>query len=76
MTIDAAHIPSAGLEARGLIVRNRQGCRTIDGNAIVIEQDDQLGQFQMTGKRDCFVADPFHQASIARDGIGVMIYQV
>ena len=45
------------------------------GDAVVVPQQDQLAQPQVSGQRDHFLADAFLQAAVADEGIGVVVDQ-
>ena len=75
MPVDAVDVPAGGGEPGGLIRRRRQRGGAVDGDGIVVEQHDQLGQPQMPGEVDGFMADAFHQAAVAGDDIGVVVHQ-
>ena len=47
--------------------------RTVDRDAVVVEEHDQLGEAQMAGKRNGFVTDAFHQVAVAGDDEGHVI---
>ncbi len=47
----------------------------VDGDAVVIEQDDQVRQGLHAGKGQRLLADTLHQAAVAGDDIGVVIDQ-
>ena len=73
MTVDARCGPARSLEAFHLVdgVGKRQWA--IDGDAVVIEQNDQLVEPQMTGERDRFVADALHEVAVRGKHVGVVI---
>ena len=75
VAVNPADIPAGGGEPAELIHRGRQRGRAVDRDAVVVEQHDQLRQPQMTGEVDRLVADPLHQAAIARERISVVIDQ-
>ena len=73
VAIHRLHVPAGSLEAALLVLRGGEAGRAIDGNAVIVEQHDQLGQLQMPSQRDGFLADALHQAAIAGDHIGEVI---
>ena len=75
MAVDGLHVPAAGREPGGMIVGNREVGPAVDGDRIVVEQNDELAEAQMAGEGDRLVADPFHQAAVAGNHIGVVIDQ-
>ena len=50
--------------------------RAVDGDAVVVEQHDQLVQLQMAGERDRLLADAFHQVAVGGEHIGAVIDDV
>ncbi len=67
------HVPAIGLEALGRVVGEPAFDVAVDGDAVVVVKRHQLGQAQGAGERTGFVADAFHQATIAQEGIGEVI---
>ena len=47
--------------------------RAIDGDLVVIVQDDKLAELQMAGKRASLGGDTFHHASITTDDLKTKI---
>src|SRR5690606_979607 len=76
VSVTAFDMPAGGGIA-GLPVFTRGKARgTIDGNIVVVPQYDKIAQLEMPGKPDRLVVDTFHQATIARNDPGTMIYEV
>ena len=73
VTVDAARVPAGGFETFQRIARFRKRQRAVDGDAVVVVEDDQLRQFQVAGKADRLVADAFHQVAVGGQHIGVVI---
>ena len=71
--VDMLGVPARGLEARHLVDRGGEIGVAVDGDAVVVPEDDQLVQLQMAGEVDRLVADALHEAAVARDHIGVVI---
>ena len=76
VTIDSGCIPAGRFKALQLINRvgNREGA--VDGNAVIVPQNNEAGEFQMTGKGDGFLRNAFHQIAVGGENIGVMIDEV
>jgi hypothetical protein len=72
--VDDLDMPAVGGESHGLIVRDGERGRAVDGDAIVVEQHDQAAQPEVSGKRGGFVADSFHEAAVAGDDVGPVIH--
>src|SRR6202008_763320 len=45
----------------------------IDRNSIVVEQDNQLVEFEMARERDGFLTDAFHQVAVRSNDICLVI---
>ena len=73
VTIDLGHVPAGSQEPRGLIHGGGKFGPAVDGDAIVVEEQNQLAELQMAGEIDGLVADAFHQAAVASQDIGVVI---
>ena len=65
-----------GGEALELIVGHGEAGGAVDGDLIVVEQHDQAAELEMAGKGDRLVADPFHEAAVAGDGIGEVAHDL
>jgi hypothetical protein len=66
-------MPTVSLKAFGRVVGEPAFHMAVDGNAVVVVQRDQPGQAQRAGQRADFVADAFHQATVAHEGVGEVI---
>ena len=76
VTVDVAnHLPAIGLEAARRIVGEPVAHLAVDGDAVVIIEDNQLAQTERTGQRAGFVGDPFHETAVADETPGVVIDQ-
>ena len=69
-------LPTAGGEALRGVISHPAADRTIDGDAVVVVDADELAESKRTGERDRFVRDAFHQAAIADEDISVMVDDV
>ena len=67
------HIPVVGHEARRHVVAESQGGVAFDGDVIVVVDPQQIGKFEVSGQRRCFVRDSFHQTTIAANGVHTII---
>jgi hypothetical protein len=72
----ADHIPTAGAETGGRVVNEPGGHLAVDGNAVVVVQRHQLVQLPGTGQGHCFVADAFHQATVAQKHVGAVVHHL
>ena len=76
VAVDAARLPAGGFEPLHLIDRVGERQRPVDGDAVVVEQHDQLVQLEMAGERDRLLADAFHQVAVGGEHIGAMVDDV
>ena len=76
VAVDPPRIPAAGLEPPQLVDRIRQRQRTVDRDAVVVEQHREARQPQMAGERDRLLADTFHEVAVGRDDIGAVVDHV
>ena len=76
MAVDAQGVPAGSFDARALIRIVCKRHRTIDGDVVIIPENDELVQLEMAGQRDCFLADAFHQAAVSGNDIGMVVYQI
>ena len=74
--VDRLDVPAAGLEAPCLVVGGRQAGRPVDGNFVVVEQDDQPAEPEMAGQRDRLLRNALHEAAVAGNRPGPVIDQV
>jgi hypothetical protein len=67
------NMPAVGFEALRCVVGEPAFNVAVDGNAVVVPEGDQLAEAQRAGQRAGFVRNAFHQATIAEEGVGVVI---
>jgi hypothetical protein len=73
----ASHdVPAGGIETLCHVFRRGKRRRAIDRDAIVIPQHVEATKLEMPGKADGFLADAFHQATIAGNHPGAVIDQI
>ena len=65
--------PAGRFEALDLIDRVRERQRTVDRNAIVVKQHNQLVELEVSGERDRLLAEAFHQVAVGGEHIGMMV---
>ncbi len=76
MPIDFDRVPANGLEAGDLVGRVGVGDLAVDGDIVVVPDDDKLVELEVTGQRDGFLGNTFHQAPIAGENPCVMVNNV
>ena len=67
------HIPATGGKALGGVVDEPRGDLTVDRDAVVVVQGNQLVQLPGAGQGHGLVADAFHQAAVTQEHVGVVI---
>ena len=65
-------LPAIGLEARGNIFAEGDLGPSVDGDLIVIVDEDEVSEFVMTGEGGCLRGDPFHEITIAHEPVHEM----
>src|SRR5690606_36154626 len=73
MAVAAVDGPARGLEPLPLVGRVREAHPTVDRDAVVVPEHDELAQTLASGEADRLVADPLHQAAVAGDHPGAVI---
>src|SRR5690606_28750451 len=68
------HIPVVCGKTGSGVVTEPARYIAINGNAVVIIEADQFAQSERAGQRASFMADTFHQATVADKDIGVMVH--
>ncbi len=76
VAVDGLDRPAGRLEARQLVAGLGQGGVAVDGDVVVVEQDDQVVQLEPAGQRNRLVRHAFHQAAVAGDHPGLVVDQV
>src|SRR5262247_1559651 len=65
--------PAGRLEALHLVDRIRKRERTVDRDAVVVEQHDELVELEMPSKRDRLLADALHEVAVGGEYVRVVI---
>ncbi len=73
MAVDVLHVPARGRNAGRLVRGIGQRDIAVDGDAVVVEEQDQARQLLHPRKRDGLLADPLHQAAVAGHDVGVVV---
>ncbi len=73
LTVDEFGLPAGGLEPFYLVDRVGDRGWTVDRNAVVVIQHDQLVELPVPGERDRFLRHAFHQVAVGRQHVGVMV---
>ena len=73
MAVNLLHVPAGGFETFFVIFGRRKRGRAVNRNAVIVKQDDQFRQFHVTGHRNGFLGNAFHQAAVTGNHIGEVI---
>ena len=74
MAVDGInHIPAVGFESLGRVVDEPRRDFTVNRNAVVVVKRDQFIEFPRACQCAGFVADAFHQATVAHEHIGMVV---
>ncbi len=76
VSINRLNLPPGRAKPRRHVLADRKGGIAIIGNVVVVPQEGQLAESQMTGQRNRFLSDPFLQAAVAHKGPGPVIDEV
>ncbi len=76
MSINRLDVPPGRAKPRRYVLADRKGGIAIIGNVIVVPQEGQLAELQMTGQRNRLLSDPFLQAAIADKSPRPMVDEV
>ena len=71
--VDRLHVPARGLEALGLIGDVGDRHLAVDGDAVVVEEHDELGELLHARKRDRLLAHALHEAAVTGHHPSVVI---
>ena len=76
VAVDLDHVPACRQETRHLVGAVAQRNGAVDGDVVVVPQHDELAQRMATREGDRLLADALHQAAVAGDDIGIVVYQL
>ena len=76
VTVDPRRRPAGRLEALHLVNGIGKRQRTVDRDAVVVEQHDEFFQLEVPGKRDRLLTDAFHQIAVGGEHVGSVIDDV
>ena len=76
MAVNGKGIPARRFEPGNLIHRIGDIHRPVNGDVVVIVNNDHFIELEMAGKGHRLLADTFHQVAIAAQHIGIMVAQV
>ena len=68
------HVPAIGFKTFGCVVDEPRSHLAVDADAVVVVQRNQFVQLPRASQSAGLVADAFHQAAIAEENIGVVVY--
>ena len=73
VAVDAQRPPAGGAEAHELVNRVGERGLAVDRYAVVVVKHDQLGEPEMAGDGDRFLADALHQVAVRGEHVGVVV---
>ena len=73
---DPLHVPAVRLEALADVLGEGEVRGAVDGDVVVVVEEDELAQLQVTGEGGGFAADALHQVAVAGEHVGVVIDDV
>ena len=66
-------MPAGCLEARDLVSFVSNINSAVDGDVVVVKEDDEVAQFMHASEADCLLAHTFHKAAVASHDICVVV---
>ena len=69
-------MPAVGLEARGGVVGVGELGVAVDGDVVVVVDDDEAAEAQVAGEGGGLVADALHEVAVAGDHVGAVVDEV
>ncbi len=77
MAVDGTdHLPAIGFKARGRVVNKPRRDLSINRDAVVVIQSNQLIELPCPGECTGLMADALHQTAIAQKDVGLMVHHV
>ena len=73
VTVDLDNLPAGRFETLRLVGPVGQIHRAVDGDVVIVPENDQARQLMTPRQRDRLLADALHQAAVARDAISMVI---
>ena len=75
LPVNAQHIPAIGGEALANVLGMCQSGGTLDGDAVVIVEQDEIVEFQVASQGACLVGGALHDAAVTADDIDLLVEQ-
>ena len=76
VTVDLDDVPVVGLEASGHVFGKGDGGTAVDGNTIVVIEQDEVVQSQVTGQGAGLVRNALFQAAVTVNDVDIVIEEV
>ena len=73
---DRQDLPVVGLEALGDVLGVAELGGAVEGDEVVVVEDDELAEAEGSGERGGLVRDAFHQVAVAAENVGVVVDDV
>ena len=73
MCINLDHVPLVALETKLYIIAVGELCAPFNGDVVVVVEDHELVETQVTRERERFMAEALHHIAIAAKYVGMMI---
>ena len=68
------HVPAVGLEARADVLGEGEVGGAVDGDVVVVVEDDELAELQVAGERGGLAADALHHVAVAGEDVGEVVH--
>src|SRR5690606_21568465 len=72
----ASDVPAVGRVAPEHVLAERDLGLAVDGDPVVVVEDDQLAETQMAGERRCLAAHALHEVAVRGDHVRAVVYDL
>ena len=70
------HVPVVGGEARADVLGEGEVGGAVDGDVVVVVEDDELAELLVAGERGGLAADALHHVAVAGEDVGEVVHDV
>ena len=73
IALDVLNVPVVGFEAAAAVFGEAEICIAVDGGVVVVVEDDEVVESEVTGEGTGFRSDAFLQVTVTYDDVDVVI---
>ena len=74
--VNPQDLPAVSFESIVGVLGEAELGRAVEGDEVVIVEEDELAEAQGPGERSCFVGDAFHHVSVTADAEGMVVHDL